>query len=563
MYLLPSGKVGKRKSNIVYSFGKQTQLEKHPGKVEGQSKRGGGEGTSKERRVRARASDPSGKKSPPEAERIRPARAARSSGGKDRHSKVNTAKGPRDRRVRLSVPTAVQFYDVQDRLGFDQPSKAVEWLIKNAKAAIDELAQVPPMRQEDPAVPAEHQPQTTSSTVSTFSACPPEVPAAPLLESPGTSYGTYDSHGQSAMVSPFGHTSHGMETAMELHHQHHHLGGHGGYGPNLAREQQAGLYWGGSISDVHSGGSSGAARVESRAKARERARERAKEKHISERDPASGRIPSTYVPHHGPSSASAGAQQHPHLAVQGQSLYSNLPSQVTSALQHPFQASPAFQAGINPPLRPPPPPAAPPYNAPSYNLPEAFFAYGGHYNPTSYNQAEPPLQQQQQGPSVSHYFVENPLPPSRFSIASQGSISTNSMMFSGLTHVPASSLRASPFGSLISEQQPLNYSSSSFPSPTGYQFPPSYVSSSHRPPPPSSSSLLGPPPLGSSLRLSQGTMEYTHSRIRLGQGQAQGHGQFEHRSYNQAPHSLDPSFYTPQIPARLQGLEELEEEFKP
>ncbi|KAL3685308.1 hypothetical protein R1sor_003330 [Riccia sorocarpa] len=70
-------------------------------------------------------------------------RPARPSGGKDRHSKVNTAKGPRDRRVRLSVPTAVQFYDVQDRLGFDQPSKAVEWLIHKAKDAIDELGRLP------------------------------------------------------------------------------------------------------------------------------------------------------------------------------------------------------------------------------------------------------------------------------------------------------------------------------------------------------------------------------------------------------------------------------------
>ncbi|KAI4321825.1 hypothetical protein MLD38_035159 [Melastoma candidum] len=67
----------------------------------------------------------------------------RSTGRKDRHSKVCTAKGPRDRRVRLSAPTAIQFYDVQDRLGYDRPSKAVDWLIKNAKAAIDELAQLP------------------------------------------------------------------------------------------------------------------------------------------------------------------------------------------------------------------------------------------------------------------------------------------------------------------------------------------------------------------------------------------------------------------------------------
>ncbi|XP_039782288.1 transcription factor PCF6-like [Panicum virgatum] len=63
----------------------------------------------------------------------------RASGGKDRHSKVYTAKGIRDRRVRLSVPTAIQFYDLQDRLGFDQPSKAIEWLINAASDAIDKL----------------------------------------------------------------------------------------------------------------------------------------------------------------------------------------------------------------------------------------------------------------------------------------------------------------------------------------------------------------------------------------------------------------------------------------
>ncbi|KAF3777309.1 Transcription factor [Nymphaea thermarum] len=66
-------------------------------------------------------------------------RVSRASGGKDRHSKVLTAKGLRDRRVRLSVSTAIQFYDLQDRLGFDQPSKAVDWLIKAAADAIAEL----------------------------------------------------------------------------------------------------------------------------------------------------------------------------------------------------------------------------------------------------------------------------------------------------------------------------------------------------------------------------------------------------------------------------------------
>ncbi|XP_055802502.1 transcription factor TCP4-like [Solanum dulcamara] len=70
----------------------------------------------------------------------------RSIGRKDRHSKVCTAKGPRDRRVRLAAHTAIQFYDVQDRLGYDRPSKAVDWLIKKAKASIDELAQLPPWK---------------------------------------------------------------------------------------------------------------------------------------------------------------------------------------------------------------------------------------------------------------------------------------------------------------------------------------------------------------------------------------------------------------------------------
>ncbi|KZV45619.1 hypothetical protein F511_02279 [Dorcoceras hygrometricum] len=64
-------------------------------------------------------------------------------GGKDRHSKVCTAKGLRDRRVRLSVPTAIQLYDLQERLGLNQPSKAVDWLLNAAKNEIDEL---PPLQ---------------------------------------------------------------------------------------------------------------------------------------------------------------------------------------------------------------------------------------------------------------------------------------------------------------------------------------------------------------------------------------------------------------------------------
>jgi len=68
----------------------------------------------------------------------------RATSRKDRHSKVYTSKGPRDRRVRLSAHTAIEFYDVQDRLGYDRPSKAVDWLIKKAKSSIDKLAELPP-----------------------------------------------------------------------------------------------------------------------------------------------------------------------------------------------------------------------------------------------------------------------------------------------------------------------------------------------------------------------------------------------------------------------------------
>ncbi|XP_062021191.1 transcription factor TCP10-like [Rosa rugosa] len=49
-----------------------------------------------------------------------------------------------DRRVRLAAHTAIQFYDMQDRLRYDRPSKAVDWLIKKSKAAIDELDELPP-----------------------------------------------------------------------------------------------------------------------------------------------------------------------------------------------------------------------------------------------------------------------------------------------------------------------------------------------------------------------------------------------------------------------------------
>ncbi|KAI3462877.1 hypothetical protein Pfo_019540 [Paulownia fortunei] len=86
-------------------------------------------------------------------------RVSRAFGGKDRHSKVCTVRGLRDRRVRLSVPTAIQLYDLQDRLGLNQPSKVVDWLLNAAKHEIDEL---PPLQIPQGSFSQNLQPMLTS-----------------------------------------------------------------------------------------------------------------------------------------------------------------------------------------------------------------------------------------------------------------------------------------------------------------------------------------------------------------------------------------------------------------
>ncbi|KAL3833427.1 hypothetical protein ACJIZ3_008163 [Penstemon smallii] len=60
---------------------------------------------------------------------------------KDRHSKIHTAHGPRDRRVRLSIGIARKFFDLQELLNFDKPSKTLDWLLTKSKEAIKELVQ--------------------------------------------------------------------------------------------------------------------------------------------------------------------------------------------------------------------------------------------------------------------------------------------------------------------------------------------------------------------------------------------------------------------------------------
>ncbi|KAK7330202.1 hypothetical protein VNO77_24389 [Canavalia gladiata] len=59
---------------------------------------------------------------------------------RDRHSKINTARGLRDRRMRLSLEVAKRFFGLQDMLGFDKASKTVEWLLNQSKVEIKQLA---------------------------------------------------------------------------------------------------------------------------------------------------------------------------------------------------------------------------------------------------------------------------------------------------------------------------------------------------------------------------------------------------------------------------------------
>ncbi|CAK9167287.1 unnamed protein product [Ilex paraguariensis] len=60
---------------------------------------------------------------------------------KDRHSKIFTAQGPRDRRVRLSIDIARKFFDLQHLLGCDKASNTLDWLLNKSNTAIKELAQ--------------------------------------------------------------------------------------------------------------------------------------------------------------------------------------------------------------------------------------------------------------------------------------------------------------------------------------------------------------------------------------------------------------------------------------
>ncbi|KFK41127.1 hypothetical protein AALP_AA2G089700 [Arabis alpina] len=68
---------------------------------------------------------------------------------KDRHSKIHTAQGLRDRRVRLSIGIARQFFDLQDMLGFDKASKTLDWLLKKSRKAIKKVVQGSKLNNDD------------------------------------------------------------------------------------------------------------------------------------------------------------------------------------------------------------------------------------------------------------------------------------------------------------------------------------------------------------------------------------------------------------------------------
>ncbi|XP_024522990.1 uncharacterized protein LOC112343562 [Selaginella moellendorffii] len=248
-----------------------------------------------ERKVRAKVvvdSPKPGSAHSVEVEVDRPRGSVRPSGGKDRHSKVQTSKGLRDRRVRLSVATAIQFYDVQDRLGYDQPSKAVEWLLKKAKAAIDDLPPVPSA--VDRASGGAHGGAFSPAlSVKSGPAIPRFYPQAIGLSPGSSSFREPERQEEQKLQEPFLESPSAKE------------GGDGGKG--------------------------GVARLESRVKARERARERMKEKTTT----TTGRDPSS--PSHSPEAQSFIASSMPHSApmIPFDSSALNVPESFTSLLQNP------------------------------------------------------------------------------------------------------------------------------------------------------------------------------------------------------------------------------------
>lgn len=81
--------------------------------------------------------NPSGSSVPPALNPVLPEKVVK----KDRHSKIFTAQGLRDRRVRLSTEIARQFFDLQDLLGYDKASETIAWLLMKCRKDIKKLVE--------------------------------------------------------------------------------------------------------------------------------------------------------------------------------------------------------------------------------------------------------------------------------------------------------------------------------------------------------------------------------------------------------------------------------------
>ncbi|XP_058732961.1 transcription factor TCP17-like [Vicia villosa] len=159
-------------------------------------------------------------------------RVSRSLGGKDRHSKVCTIKGLRDRRIRLSVPTAIQLYDLQDRLGLSQPSKVVDWLLEVTQSDIEKLPPLDFSTQQQTLRYSLQNPQQSSFSLGTgfydhqFKGKEPENSAEK---------GNYYSSNYSSTGFPFPYTNNNLDPSSTLS-----LSQFGGYHGNLFQQNSNG-----------------------------------------------------------------------------------------------------------------------------------------------------------------------------------------------------------------------------------------------------------------------------------------------------------------------------------
>ncbi|VFQ85492.1 unnamed protein product [Cuscuta campestris] len=123
-------------------------------------------------------------------------------GKKDRHSKICTAQGVRDRRMRLSLHVARRFFDLQDMLGFDKASKTIEWLLSKSECAIKELITSPSSCSEEGNNKSEaaegknvffgkNEPmERTKEKAMVYEHCSNPTIISPFLDQESSSYGT-------------------------------------------------------------------------------------------------------------------------------------------------------------------------------------------------------------------------------------------------------------------------------------------------------------------------------------------------------------------------------------